>query len=248
LRTLIAIPVFNERKTVNQVLDKVKQYCPDILVIDDGSTDGTQKILQARFDVQLIQHHPNQGYGQSLIDAFKYADQQGYDWVITMDCDEQHESEMIPEFLKLIEADQWDMISGSRYMEHQNNDDVPPEDRRAINARITKVINDLFGLKLTDSFCGFKAHRVSAMRDLELDEAGYAFPMQLWPRAAKAGLRITELPVRLIYNDPNRHFGGKLDDADYRFKHYLSVLHAELERPAPQKVSDPCGCTCCYVE
>ena len=167
-----------------------------------------------------------------------------------MDCDEQHEPEMIPEFMKLIETDQWDLISGSRYMEQQSNDDVPPEDRRAINARITKVINDLFGLKLTDSFCGFKAHRVSAMRDLELDEAGYAFPMQLWPRAAKAGLRITELPVRLIYNDPNRHFGGKLDDADYRFKHYLSVLHAELERPAPasQKASDPCGCTCCYVE
>ena len=70
MRTLIAIPVFNERKTVNQVLDKVKEYCPDIVVIDDGSTDGTQKILQARFDVQLIQHHPNQGYGQSLIDAF----------------------------------------------------------------------------------------------------------------------------------------------------------------------------------
>ena len=109
MRLLIAIPVFNERNYVNQVLDKVKTFHDDILVIDDGSSDGTGEILSARFDVQLIRHHPNQGYGQSLIDAFKFADGQGYDWVITMDCDEQHEPEMIPEFIKLIATDRYDI-------------------------------------------------------------------------------------------------------------------------------------------
>ena len=243
VRPLITIPVFNERKTVNQVLDKVKRFCPDILVIDDGSTDGTGQILSARFDVQLIRHNTNLGYGQSLIDAFNYADAQGYDWVITMDCDEQHEPEMIPDFIRGIETGRWDIISGSRYMREQNGD-VPPEDRRAINARITRILNDLFELGLTDAFCGFKAHRVSAMRELELDEKGYAFPMQLWPRAARAGLRISELPVRLIYNDPNRHFGGKLDNPEFRLRHYLSILRREMERPALRK-SEPVTCVAC---
>ena len=106
------------------------------------------------------------------------------------------------------------------------------------------MVNDLFGLNLTDSFCGFKAHRVSAMRKLRLDESGYAFPMQLWPRAAHARLRVTEIPIRLIYNDPNRHFGGKLDDADFRLKHYMSVLQRELDRMTPNPASSELAACC----
>src|SRR5207237_2974645 len=107
-------------------------------------------------------------------------------------------------------------------------------DRRAINARITDLINQTLGMrlgvKLTDAFCGYKAHRIASMRRLKLDETGYAFPMQLWPQVAAAGLRLIELPVRRIYNDPTRHFGGQLDDADNRLRHYLEVFHAELRR------------------
>ena len=66
------------------------------------------------------------------------------------------------------------------------------------------------------------------MKKLCLDEPGYAFPMQFWPQVAAAELRVTELPVRLIYNDPTRHFGGQLDDADNRLRHYLDVFQAEV--------------------
>ena len=230
MRLLIAIPVFNERNHVSGVLDKVRRYHPDILVVDDGSTDGTGDILDERRDIQVLHHPENRGYGQSLIDAFHYADIRGYDWVITMDCDEQHEPESIPDFICAIAADRWDLISGSRYLNPRDGDDLPPTDRRVINREITQIVNELLGLNITDAFCGFKAHRVSAMRMLELDEPGYAFPMQLWPRVAASGLRLTEIPVRLIYRDPTRHFGGMLDDADYRFAHYLHVLGAEVER------------------
>lgn len=232
MRLLIAIPVFNERKYVGHVLDKIKRFHPEMLVIDDGSTDGTSDILAARGDIHLIRHCENRGYGQSLIDAFAFADRRGYDWVITMDCDEQHEPEMIPEFIRQIEMDRWDLISGSRYMQPRKDDDLPPGDRRAINATITTILNDLFHMGLTDSFCGFKAHRMSAMRRLRLDVPGYAFPLQLWPQVKAAGMRVTEIPVRLIYNDPNRYFGGSLDDAGNRLRHYLEVLKTEMERLA----------------
>ena len=244
MKLLIAIPVYNERKYVGSVLDKIKRFASDLLVIDDGSTDGTGEYLAARSDIRVIRHPENRGYGQSLIDAFQFADQHGYDWVITMDCDEQHEPEMIPTFIDEIAKDDADIISGSRYLQHRSDDDLPPGDRRTINMTLTAMVNDLFGWHLTDTFCGFKAHRVSAMRKLRLDIPGYAFPMQLWPQVYKAGLRVREIPVRLIYNDPTRHFGGLLDDADNRLKHYLSVLRTEMESGATLP-ADSCDETAC---
>ena len=92
-------------------------------------------------------------------------------------------------------------------------------------------------MKLTDSFCGFKAHRVAAVRRLRLDEPGYAFPLQFWVQCARAGLRIKEIPVRRIYLDTRREFGGTLDDPAARLQHYLEVLLRErrpgtADRPA----------------
>jgi glycosyltransferase involved in cell wall biosynthesis len=229
---LIAIPVYNEKNYLDGVIRQVKNYAVDILLVDDGSTDGTSELLDARDDVRVIHHAKNAGYGQSLIDAFNYAGERGYDWVITMDCDEQHEPRMIPEFIRHIESDCWDIVSGSRYQIPRRNDDLPPGDRQRINQILTRSINERLGLHLTDAFCGFKAHRVSATLRLNLDEAGYAFPMQLWPRAAAAGLRITEMSVRRIYNDPNRQFGGGLDDAENRLRHYREVLEREIARAA----------------
>ena len=240
MSVLIAIPIHNELKYVNQVLDRVLKYHPEVLAVDDGSTDGTADVLRRRRDIQVLRHPVNRGYGRSLIDAFNYADARGYDWVVTIDCDEQHEPSRIPEFLWEIETDQWDIISGSRYLHPRQEDDLPPGDRRLVNASITAVLNELFHWKLTDAFCGFKAHRVSAMRRLTLDEPGYAFPMQLWPQAWRENLRITEIPVRLIYNDPNRSFGGILDETATRLKHYLDVLYRELDRPVVRPVSDHC--------
>ena len=258
VRLLIAIPVHNELKYVDHVLDKVLGIHPEVLTIDDGSTDGTAQVLERRRDIQRLRHPVNRGYGQSLIDAFRYADARGYDWVVTMDCDEQHEPERIPDFIREIKTDRWDIISGSRYLHPRTDDDLPPGDRRMVNSTITSIINQLFDWKLTDAFCGFKAHRMAAMRRLKLDEPGYAFPLQLWPQVWKAGLRMTEIPVRLIYNDPNRSFGGVLDDASNRLKHYLEVLARELNRPvdaipalaaaaaaasAEQRVACACSCS-----
>ena len=244
MRLLIAIPVYNERKYVEKVLDRVLLHHQQVLLIDDGSTDSTAEYLQSRADVHLIRHPENRGYGQSLIDAFAWADRHGYDWVITMDCDEQHEPERIPDFIAAIESNQWDLISGSRYLAPSGADDLPPGDRRSINATITAILNDVYRLNLTDAFCGFKAHRVSAMRKLHLDVPGYAFPMQLWPQVYHHGLRVTEIPVRLIYNDPTRHFGGMLDDAAHRLRHYLDVLAAEHERITGAERVDRAMCPC----
>ena len=228
-RILIGIPVYNEEQYVARVLEEVRRYASDILVIDDGSSDGTPMRL-AEQPVEVVRHAENRGYGRSMQDMLRWAEFDGYDWLITMDCDEQHEPAAIPRFIEAIEADEADVISGSRYLDATPLDDAPPGDRRRINRTITGELNRTLGLELTDAFCGFKAYRIAACREMSLDVDGYDFPMQFWVQAVALGMRIDEIPVRLIYNDLNRSFGGPLDDPTARLSHYRETLVREIDR------------------
>ncbi|MFQ5463650.1 MAG: glycosyltransferase family 2 protein [Phycisphaerae bacterium] len=225
---LVAIPVFDEARYLIPVLDQVREYARDILVIDDGSRDATPELLRQVPDIQVITHPENRGYGKSLADAFAFAMAGEARWLITMDCDEQHEPACIPRFIQAAATEQADIISGTRYPGGTGGNATAPADRRAINATVTDLLNRRLGLRITDAFCGFKAYRVASLARFQITVPGYAMPMQFWVQAVRAGLRIAELPVRLIYNDPTRHFGGMLDDPTVRLAHYLDVLDQEL--------------------
>lgn len=225
-RFLTALPVYNEVNHVGPVLDEVLKYSPDVLAVDDGSTDGTSDLLAQRSDIQVLNHEQNRGYGAALRSAFYFAQRRGYEFLVTIDCDGQHQPRRIPEFVAA--AQDADIVSGSRYLQTFNGDSVPPEQRRRINATITQEVNERLGLNLTDAFCGFKAYRVSELRHFHITDNGYAMPLQVWVQAAKAGLKIVELPVPLIYLDESRSFGGALDNAEIRLAHYRQVLDRSL--------------------
>ena len=238
LSTLIAIPVFNEFEYVNDVLNEVHKYSDNILAVDDGSTDGTSKELERHNYIRIISHKENQGYGQSLIDAFNFAVCHKFDWLITMDCDCQHQPLYIPNFYCEIEKEDADIISGSRYLPGINSGSIPPpRDRVAINKKITRILNRFMAVRLTDSFCGFKAYRVDAILKLDLTEKGYGFPLQLWIRANRARLRIREIPVPLIYHDPKRNFGGKFEKPEVRFDYYMQIIRRELGHNADKNAA-----------
>ncbi|MGH7201765.1 MAG: glycosyltransferase family 2 protein, partial [Planctomycetaceae bacterium] len=220
-RVLTALPVFNEQSHLLDVLRQVRRYAADLLIVDDGSTDGTPDILAAQTDVRVITHETNLGYGAALRSAFEYAVEQSYDLLVTIDCDGQHEPRLIPEFAARIFPAQpaeepFDIVSGSRYLQRFPGDSLPPEDRRRINLEITRLLNERLGLNLTDAFCGFKAYRVGALPKLNVTELGYAMPLQLWVQAVAQGLRVVERPVPLVYLEEERSFGGSLDDARRR--------------------------------
>ena len=82
---LAALPVFNEVNYVDDILDKVKQHAENVLVVDDGSTDGTSALLEKRTDLKSIRHEKNQGYGAALQTAFRFAIDNGFDGVVTLD-------------------------------------------------------------------------------------------------------------------------------------------------------------------
>jgi dolichol-phosphate mannosyltransferase len=223
---LTALPVYNEVRHVNDVLDQVVRYSPHVLVVDDGSADGTADLLAARGDVQRVTHARNRGYGAALRSAFDYTLAHGYDVLVTIDCDGQHEPQRIPEFVAATERAQ--IVSGSRYLEEFAGQSAPPADRRRINFQITKEINERLGLNLTDAFCGFKAYRRDALEMLDVTDPGYAMPLELWVQAAKAGLTILELGVPLIYLEEARSFGGSLDDANTRLDYYHQIIERAL--------------------
>lgn len=228
MKTLVALPVFNEVKHVTAVLNEVSKYAENVLVVDDGSTDGTSQLLSARKDIAVLAFEKNQGYGAALRAGFHYAADNRYDAIVTIDCDHQHEPKRIPQFIEAL--DECDMVSGSRYLSVFDDESAPPEDRWKINRMITAELNRRLSLRLTDAFCGFKAYRVDPLRQLQINEPGYAMPLELWVEAAANQLRIRELAVPLIYLDEKRSFGGELDHAETRLHHYRRVIERTMGR------------------
>jgi|HubBroStandDraft_4_1064222.scaffolds.fasta_scaffold165835_2 glycosyltransferase involved in cell wall biosynthesis len=240
MRWLTAIPVYNEASHIHSVLSQVRRVSSEILVINDGSTDETPQRLAEEPSLRVLTHEKNRGYGAALISAFEYALEKGFDYLVTMDCDGQHEPSRIPVLLEAICG--VDIVSGSRYLRDFRQDTPAPGDRRRINAIITQEINARWCLNLTDSFCGFKAYRREALEKLRITEMGWGMPLQLWVQAARQGLRIREIGVPRVYLDPTRAFGGVLNDEETRLAYYRSIL-ANAERDILPETSSPTPCT-----
>jgi dolichol-phosphate mannosyltransferase len=230
-RNVVLIPVYNEEEHLEGLLSRLREcYDGDVLFVDDGSADCSPCVLKnlADFRTRVIEQPENRGYGATLLRGFAEVIAAGYDYVITMDSDGQHRPDWVPEFFAA--APGWDVVSGSRYRTDMNGNGTAPADRRAINAKITQLINKYTGYSLTDAFCGFKAYRVAALSRLSLTETGYGMPLQFWIQAKHFGLNVTELPVSRIYDDPNRRFGNGLDDPEVRFRYYLDTIERERKR------------------
>ncbi len=233
MRLLTAIPVYNEERHLLGVLREVRRYSPEILVIDDGSTDRTPELVTGLQDIHVIRHPKNRGYGAALISAFAYALKNCVQVLVTTDCDGQHEPARIPVLLEAIHDA--DIVSGSRYLRNFREDTTPPKDRLHINQLITAELNERFGLHLTDAFCGFKAYRTEALARLQITETGWGMPLQLWVQAARLGLRIKEVAVPRVYLDRKRAFGGVFNDAEERLAYYRRVIAEAEQAPLPEE-------------
>lgn len=233
MRTLVALPVYNQEKNIKDIVSRVKSFASDILVLNDGSTDGSLKLSSTIDGVQILSYHRNRGYGRTIIDAFRYAVKEGYEHLITLDSDGQHAPEEIPLFLERILY--CDIASGSRFLLPFNVGKDVPAERYAINMEITKIIRRITKYQLTDAFCGFKAYRVEALKKMNLTEHGYGMPLQLWIQAWRLGLRILEVPVKLIYSDMTVRFAGRLNDPAIRLAYYKKVIEKELKHGVPKR-------------
>src|SRR5262245_58528290 len=147
MRWLTAIPVYNEAKYVQQVLTEVRRYCHQILVVDDGSSDGTSQLLDGEPDLLRVTHVKNRGYGAAIRSSFDFAINHGFDVLVTMDCDGQHEPSRIPVMLEAI--GDCDIASGSRYLRDFRQNTTVPEERLRINKMISAELKQRFSPDMT---------------------------------------------------------------------------------------------------
>lgn len=195
---LVAMPVFNEAATLGPALRATRRYCDGgFLGVDDGSTDESSLILADETRGPTLSTSKNRGYGSAIRAALAYADRWGYEYLLTLDADLQHDPKLVPAFLEL--AGRADLVSGSRYLRSSPTLSAVPRFRAVGNAFYRELVEVHLGLRLSDIWCGMKLYRVAAFRGLAQRATGYEFPLELWAYVAARRLSVLEAAVPLVY-------------------------------------------------
>ena len=196
-RVLIALPAYNEAKYLKNVLFEIFDYAPanDILVVDDGSNDGSGKIAKT-CGVNVLTLVKNRGKGAALIRAFEYAKENGYAWVVCMDSDGQHSANNLTDFFQHRDDAEATMILGNRIERTQNM----PFHRQLSNGMTSIIISLLCGgQRIHDSQCGYRAIRTSAIDVRLLSEKGFQLESELLIQVCRNGGKVREIPIATVY-------------------------------------------------
>jgi glycosyltransferase involved in cell wall biosynthesis len=222
-KILVIIPAFNEEGSVGKVVEEVKTCLPrmDMLVVNDGSTDLTSEIANAKGAVVLNLPF-NLGIGGAMQAGYKYAYEKGYDIAIQVDGDGQHDPREIPKLLRVLEEEKVDVANGSRFIgDSQYKTSVM---RRLGSLILSKAISMVVGQKLTDPTSGFRA---ANRRAIQLFSANYP---QDYPEPEamvllhQCGLVMKEVPVKI-----NQRYSGESSITKIRSVYYMvKVLLAIL--------------------
>ena len=217
MRALVVIPTYDERENIPLVLDAVLAASDaDVLVVDDGSPDGTAGVVRAdpRFGrrVHLLERAGKSGLGAAYRAGFRWAlePERGYDRVVQMDADLSHPPQVVPRLLDAL--DHVDVAVGSRYT-HGGGVQDWPWSRRAISWAGNLYVRLVLGLPVRDATAGFKAFRAEALRAIDVLDSrsdGYSFQIENTWRAARLGLTIAEVPI--VFTD-RTHGSSKMSAA-----------------------------------
>jgi glycosyltransferase involved in cell wall biosynthesis len=204
-RTLIAIPAFNEEKTIGDVVQRVCELMPhcDLVVIDDGSEDATGEEL-LRANVRTIQLACNLGYGRAIQTAIKYALAGGYEALVTLDADGQHRPEDLEAIERAFWTEDWDYPIGSRYVRTHEYGDAPIG--RRLGMRLFSTITGLVtGRRVYDTTSGLKVIRRNAFAVLTKWHF-VDFHAEAIVYLTRLGYRVGEYPITV----EERHFGTSM--------------------------------------
>ena len=204
MEKLVIIPTYNERENIEAILDRVlaQPHGLEVLVVDDGSPDGTGELVEARAGkdprVHVLRRPGKMGLGSAYRDGFRYALDHGAQYIFEMDADFSHDPDSIGEFLK--NAQEVDVVLGSRYLHGVTVVNWPLS--RLILSYSANVYSRLVtGLPIKDATGGFKCFRRRALEGVRLDRVrsdGYAFQIEMTFKCWKKGFRIKEIPIMFV--------------------------------------------------
>jgi len=201
MKTLIIIPTYNEIENIEQLLEQVlaKSETIEVLVIDDNSPDGTAlrvKFMQSSEPrIHLLERPGKMGLGSAYVTGFKYALEQGYDYIMEMDADFSHNPNDIPRFLETVKK--YDVVIGSRYCDGVNIIHWPIK-RLLISYFASKYVRTITRMPIKDPTSGFKCFQRKVLENIDLDKIlsdGYAFQIEMNFRAWVKGFHIKEIPI-----------------------------------------------------
>ena len=198
----VLIPTYNNQNTLNKVILEVLTYTSNIIVVNDGSTDATGKILSDCKDVRVVSIPENKGKGNALKTGFKIAAESGYDYAISMDSDGQHFPDDLSVFLQALEDrkpnDPELLVIGARKM-----DDPSVPDKSSVGNRFSSFWFWVeTGIKLSDTQCGYRLYPLQAVNSLHLYTSRFELEIEVIVKAAWKGVEVKNLPVKVLY-DPN---------------------------------------------
>ena len=193
MKSAILITLYNEEPRIKKVLDGLKKY--NLILINDGSTDNTLKIIKSYKNAHIISYNKNKGKGYALQKGIKYAKNNNYDRLILMDGDGQHNPRDIKKFEKKL-SQGYDFVIGSRFI--KNNSNIPLSRRIILfGGKIIEKI--LIGINLTDAHNGFRAMNKNAIKKIKLTENRMSYASQLMFEIKKNKLNYCEVPVKIKY-------------------------------------------------
>lgn len=204
-RALVIVPTYNERENIARLIDSVLAQDPrlDLIVVDDGSPDGTgdivESIMATNQRVHILRRPKKMGLGTAYVAGFRWALEHGYDAVFEMDADFSHDPNHLPQFLRAIEGA--DLVLGSRYREGKVTVVNWPIGRLILSYFANVYARAVTGLPLWDATGGFKCFRRRVLEAIDLSKIksnGYAFQIEMSFRAIKKGFRITEIPIVFV--------------------------------------------------
>jgi len=226
------VPAFNECGRLGRVLADIRsaELQADILVVDDGSEDGTAKDAASR-GARVVRHPFNLGYGSSLLTGYLYARKHGYRRIVQMDGDGQHDPRSVATLLDALDQGA-DVAVGSRYLSGV----APPTSwtRRAGSWMFSRIVTRWTGTVITDPTSGFQAMKASALAELAHDGFPEDYPdADVLITLARAGLKLAEVPVRMHPRSGgvSMHRGGRA--AYYGYKMFLTLCLLPIRRRSP---------------
>ena len=197
----ILVPAYNEEEFIKKVIKNCFKYGLDIIIVDDGSTDGTLKAVKSiaipeNFKIIPLRHLINKGKGQSLKTGFEYVIRNNYSGVITIDADGQHDTNEIKNFLKSLEEEKPDLIIGDRMGNTKNM----PFIRLATNVITSWIISRIAGKKVSDVQSGFRYISVEVLRNVKLETGNFDTEPELIIKSSWSGYCIKNIPISTIYH------------------------------------------------
>jgi len=220
MRTLAGIPCFNEELTVGSLVLRTRAYVDDVLVVNDGSKDSTAKVASLA-GAHVFSHVKNLGKSQAVMTAVDFALSQGYDVLVLLDGDGQHNPDEIPVLLDVVKTGQADCVIGSRFLGSAT--DIPYH--RVMGQ---KVLNELTNIAAknttTDSQSGFRALNRKAMEALGAESEGYNIESDMIRRFSEKGLTVHEVPITVRYKVPNGNKQHAVTHGWDVFSHIISLI------------------------